>query len=110
MPPPTAGQHHRAGFDAVKVSTIQHLHAATSSIAHQQLGHPNAAPMQQARPLFDTIPQHIHQGPAGAVLYMQHPPVAVGCTSKTRPGGPWSMFCGIVWNNGRGYCIDAAFG
>ena len=79
MATPAAGQHHGAGFDSVKMRPIQHLHAATAPIAHQQLRHPNAAAMQQPRPLLDTIPQHIHQGPPGAVLHMQHPPVAVGC-------------------------------
>ena len=74
-----AGQHHGAGFDPVKMGPIQHLHAATAPIAHQQLRHANAAAMQQSWPLLNTIPQHIHQGSPCAVLHMQHPPVAVGC-------------------------------
>ena len=98
-----AGQHHRARRDPVKMRAIQHLHAATAPITHQQLGHPNAAPMQQPRALLHTIPQHIHQGPSGAVLHMQHSPVAVGCFQ----GGGEAVMIPVEGHAQRSQTLDA---
>ena len=72
------GKHHGAATDPVQLMAVQHLNAAAATVLHQQLGDPHATAMLQPRALLHPLPQHIHQGAAGAVLNMQHPAMTVG--------------------------------
>ena len=72
------GQHHRPGRQPAQGAVVQHLQAAAAASSHPQLQGQGPLQPQQPGPLQHTPLQGIHQGAAGAVLGVQHAPVAVG--------------------------------
>ena len=72
------GQHHGPGRQPVDAIAVQHLQAAATSRLHPELEGDHAPPLAQSRPSLHLPFEGVHEGAAGAVLGVQHAPVAVG--------------------------------
>ena len=74
----TGGQHHRPAGKPVDAVCLEHGQAHTAALLQPELPGHNPLALFEPGPEQHLPFQGFHQGPAGAVLGMQHPPVAVG--------------------------------
>ena len=72
------GQHHGPGPEPVDAVLLKHLQAHTAAVFHPELQGHNPLALLEPGPLLHLPFQGLHQGATGAVLGVEHPPVAVG--------------------------------
>jgi len=72
------GQHHGPGPEPVDAVLFEHLQAHTAAVFHPELQGHNPLALLESGPLLHLPFQGLHQGATGAVLGVEHPPVAVG--------------------------------
>ena len=72
------GQHNSSGLQPAQAAGVQHLKPAAAAGFDPELQGQGSLQAHQPRPLQHPALERIHQGTAGAVLGVQHAPVAVG--------------------------------
>ena len=74
----TAGQQHHSSPQPAEPITVQHLQADAATCLHPQLHGQQTLALHQTLSVQNLPLQGVHQRSAGAVLGVQHPPMAVG--------------------------------
>ena len=74
----TGGEHHRTSPQPIQLAVLKHLEALAATTLHPELEGNGPFALLQAWALEHLPLQGVNQGAAGAVLGMEHPPMAVG--------------------------------